>query len=60
MQERANAQAQEQKKAFDDYVRQAAATSGSSNADELSKLAELKNQGVITEAEFEAQKAKLL
>jgi hypothetical protein len=36
-------------------------TAGSgSSADELSKLADLKAKGVITDAEFEAQKAKLL
>ncbi|WP_202109419.1 SHOCT domain-containing protein [Bordetella sp. 15P40C-2] len=29
-------------------------------ADELSKLAELKDRGLLTESEFEAQKAKLL
>ncbi len=33
---------------------------GASTADELSKLAELKDKDVITHAEFEAQKAKLL
>ena len=33
---------------------------GVSTADELSKLAELKEKGVITESEFKAQKAKLL
>ena len=33
---------------------------GTSSADELAKLAELKEKGVLTEAEFEAQKAKLL
>ena len=33
---------------------------GISTADELSKLAELKEKGVITDTEFEAQKAKLL
>jgi len=33
---------------------------GTSTADELSKLAELKEKGVITDAEFEAQKARLL
>ena len=31
-----------------------------STADELSKLADLKEKGVITDVEFEAQKAKLL
>ena len=33
---------------------------GTSTADELSKLAELKEKGVITESEFEAQKSRLL
>ncbi len=33
---------------------------GQSIADELSKLAELKEKGVIADAEFESQKAKLL
>jgi Short C-terminal domain/Phospholipase_D-nuclease N-terminal len=49
-----------QQQAFDAYVRQTAGTPGSSAADELSKLADLKSQGVITDQEFEAQKAKLL
>ena len=33
---------------------------GTSTADELTKLAELKDKGVINDAEFEAQKGKLL
>ena len=33
---------------------------GTSTADELSKLAVLKEKGVITDAEFEAQKSRLL
>ena len=33
---------------------------GTSTADELSKLAELKDKGVINDTQFEAQKAKLL
>jgi ABC-type multidrug transport system fused ATPase/permease subunit len=59
MHERAEAQAAQQQQAFDAYVKQAAGTSGSS-VDELAKLADLKAKGVITDAEFEAQKAKLL
>ena len=39
------------------YIQEVA---GSSTADELSKLADLRDKGVITDAEFEAQKAKLL
>jgi hypothetical protein len=58
--ERAAAQAAQQQKAFDAYVKQAAGSSGGSGVDELAKLAELKSQGVITDAEFQAQKAKLL
>ncbi len=46
------------KKEFDSYVRQTAG--GASTADEIAKLAELKAAGTITDAEFEAQKAKLL
>ena len=59
MHERAEQAAQQQQKAFDDYVKQAAGSSGSS-ADQLAKLADLKAQGVLTDAEFEAQKAKIL
>jgi ABC-type multidrug transport system fused ATPase/permease subunit len=58
MHERAVAQAQQQQQAFDSYVRQAAG--GSSQVDELAKLADLKEKGVLSDAEFEAQKAKLL
>ena len=60
MHERAAAQAAQQQQAFDQYVKQAAGTPGASTADQLSKLADLKSQGVLTDAEFEAQKAKLL
>jgi hypothetical protein len=60
MHERAEAQAQEAQSAFDAYVKQAASTAGSSTADQLSKLADLKAKGVITDAEFEAEKAKVL
>jgi hypothetical protein len=60
MHERQAAQAAEQQKAFDQYVRQAAGSDGADTASQLSKLAELKSQGVLTDAEFEAQKAKVL
>ncbi len=60
MHERAAHQAALQQKAFDQYVRQTAGTPGEDTASQLSKLADLKNQGVLTEAEFEAQKAKIL
>ena len=60
MHERAAQQAAQQQKAFDQYVKQAAGTPGRSTADQLSKLADLKSQGVLTDAEFDAQKAKIL
>jgi hypothetical protein len=62
MQERAASDAAQQQKAFDSYVKQAAGTAagGDGVADQLSKLADLKAKGVITDAEFEAQKSKVL
>ena len=59
MQERNMKQAADQQAAFDDYVRQTAG-GGDDTATQLQKLADLKTQGVITDAEFDAQKAKLL
>ncbi len=58
MHERAAEQAQAQQKAFDSYVQQVAGSGGS--ADQLAKLADLKEKGVLTDAEFEAEKAKIL
>ena len=60
MHERQAQQAAQQQKAFDQYVRQAASTPGEDTASQLSKLADLKSQGVLTDAEFETQKAKIL
>jgi hypothetical protein len=60
MHERAAQEAAQQQKQFDAYVKQAAGTGGDTTADQLSKLADLKSQGVITDAEFEAQKSKVL
>ena len=60
MHERAAEQAAQQQKAFDQYVKQTAGTSGETSADQLHKLADLKSQGVLSDAEFEAQKAKIL
>jgi len=58
MHERAEQAAQQQQQAFDQYVKETAGAGN--NVDQLAKLADLKNQGAITDAEFEAQKAKLL
>ena len=58
MQERARQQAQQQDQQFRAYVQDAA---GSGNtADQLTKLAELRDRGVITPEEFEREKAKVL
>lgn len=58
MHERAARRAQQQQQAFEAYVRQSAGTTNT--ADELAKLVDLKSSGALTDAEFEAQKAKLL
>ena len=60
MQERKLQEAAQQKTAFDQYVKEAAGPSGTDVASQLGKLAELKSQGVLTDAEFDAQKAKIL
>lgn len=51
--------AQERTDAFKEYVRDAAGSGGGS-ADELAKLAELKDKGALTETEFQKAKEKLL
>ncbi len=58
MQEHAVEAAQAQDQAMRQYVQNV--TSSGSAADELAKLADLKAQGVITDAEFDAAKAKAL
>jgi hypothetical protein len=58
MHERDIQQAQAQNEAFQAYVRDAAGTP--SSADQLAKLADLKQRGVISDQEFEAEKAKIL
>ena len=60
MHERAAQQAAQQQKAFDKYVQQAAGAPGASTADQLAKLANVKSQGLLTDAEFDAEKAKIL
>jgi Short C-terminal domain/Phospholipase_D-nuclease N-terminal len=58
MHEHAVREAKADDAAFRSYVQDAAR--GSSTADELTKLADLRDKGVITAEQFEAQKAKLL
>jgi type VI protein secretion system component VasK len=57
MHERQAREAQAQDEAFRAYVKDAA---GSSSTDEIAKLADLRERGVISEAEFQAGKAKIL
>ena len=58
MHERSVQSARQQDQAFRSYVQDAAGPQ--STADQLSKLAGLRDQGVITKDEFEREKAKVL
>ena len=58
MQQRMQRQAQQDDQQFREYVQDAAGSQ--STADQLTKLADLRDRGVITNAEFESQKAKIL
>jgi type VI protein secretion system component VasK len=61
MSARAAADYKRQDQQFREYVRDAAgSSSGTSAADELTKLAALRDAGTITAEEFDQQKAKLL
>jgi hypothetical protein len=58
MQEHAVQEAQQQDQEARSYIQQAAGSP--TPADQLSKLADLRDRGVITAQEFEQQKAKIL
>jgi hypothetical protein len=60
MQGHAVQDAQAQDAAFRQYVQSAANSSGTSTADEISQLVDLRTKGVITEEEFQQAKAKAL
>jgi hypothetical protein len=61
MAERSAKQAAAAQAQFDDYVRQAAASSPAGGpADELTKLAGLRDAGTISDEEFQTMKAKLV
>ena len=57
MRERAINEQAEARSRFESYVRE---TAGSSPADDLQKLSELKQRGDLSDSEFEQAKAKLL
>ncbi|HEX7160916.1 MAG TPA: SHOCT domain-containing protein [Trebonia sp.] len=59
MHERSAQQAARQEEAFRSYVQEAAG-SPTSSADQLAKLADLRQRGVITSDEFEQEKTKIL
>jgi hypothetical protein len=58
MQERSAVQAQRAQLAAESYIRDVAR--GTSTSDELTKLGQLHDRGVLSTEEFETQKAKLL
>lgn len=60
MQNRSLERAERLEGAQRNYIQSVAGTGGSNTADELAKLAQLRDQGVVTEQEFANQKAKLL
>jgi hypothetical protein len=60
MQERKLQDAAQQKNAFDRAVREISGPSGGDVASQLSELADLKSQGILTDTEFQEQKSKIL
>ncbi len=61
MHERAAAEAARSEEAFKQYVKETAAAGGaSSTADELAKLADLRDKGALSAEDFEKAKAKVL
>jgi hypothetical protein len=60
MHERAVRQVQQEDAEARRYIQQAAAESPASTADQLAKLADLRDRHVISEAEFDREKAKVL
>ena len=60
MHDRAARHAQAQDEALRSYVQEAAGTTADTTADQLAKLADLRDRGVITADEFAQQKAKVL
>ena len=60
MHERAAQDARRQDQEFRQYVQEAESSAPASTADQLSKLADLRDRGVISAQEFEREKAKVL
>lgn len=60
MRDRDIEQVQAQDDAFRSYVQEAAGSAPKGSADEIGKLATLRAQGVLSDTEFDQQKARLL
>jgi hypothetical protein len=60
MQEHAVQRAQQEDAAMRQYVQNVTSSDGAGTADEIAHLAQLRDQGVLTEAEFQQAKAKAL
>ena len=60
MHEHAAQQAQQQDAEARAYIQQAAASAPASTADQLAKLADLRDRGIVSAEEFEREKAKVL
>jgi putative oligomerization/nucleic acid binding protein/phospholipase D-like protein len=60
MTERSIAAQQQAQAQFDSYVRQAAGPSGNSSVDDLARLAELRSNGHLSDAEYETMKARIV
>ncbi len=60
MQEHTIQRAQQQDAAMRQYVQSVTSSSGGGAADEIARLAQLRDQGVLNEAEFQQAKAKAL
>jgi len=60
MHEHAAQQAQQQDEEARAYIQHAAASAPASTADQLAKLADLRDRGVVSAEEFEREKAKVL
>jgi hypothetical protein len=60
MQERAMEEMAAREEMTRKYIQEVSSSGGASTADELAKLGQLKAQGVLSDEEFAAQKAKLL
>jgi multidrug resistance efflux pump len=60
MQEHSIQAAQQQEAALRGYVQSVASSGGGGAADEIARLADLRDRGAISEAEFQQAKAKTL